>query len=225
VTILLCREETSQNPKEGDAVDLASLVATYGGELCTVEVPDQSPSSLQQFREWNTVWPCKSFRQPPVSEEKTSKELSSLEIVFEQHMREAIHLACVAREAGYAPVGAVIVDPTSSRVLGSSHDRTHDGCIMYRARASIPGVPYPQQADDTTCPLQHAVMLAIEAVACWNRTVFASSEAVLNMEVDAPILPSFSSRDDRSISLGSTLSRIEEEGPWTKKQRLDQVDK
>ncbi|KAJ1648988.1 tRNA-specific adenosine deaminase subunit tad3 [Dispira simplex] len=110
----------------------------------TVNVSKYPPYNRVQFEAWKKIWPL-VYRERP----ERNFTLSAHEVQqFQKFIRLAQTQAQQASFRNDAAVGAVVVDPKSSRVLAQAAD------TRYSSRH----------------PLQHAIMNAIEQVAARERS-------------------------------------------------------
>ncbi|KAH3731478.1 tRNA-specific adenosine deaminase 3 [Pelomyxa schiedti] len=86
-------------------------------------VPKYPPPSRERLAEWNAMWPCTFHdvpRQTPEVDTFTSDEIESMK----RYMQEALAQALLAKEFKQRPIGAVVVDPETGRVLASGFDHS-----------------------------------------------------------------------------------------------------
>ncbi|KAL6070386.1 adenosine deaminase, tRNA-specific 3 [Balamuthia mandrillaris] len=144
-------------PSSSSAGGWKELMATAVEE---VGVPQHAPLTLQQYREWNVVWPIHA-RPMDKPEMWPNNWKQHLLLSMPQHMQQAIELALYARANGMRAVGAVVVDPRTNRIIARGFD--HSGRHHYRQ--------HRLQQKQQLCPslkihpLKHAVIECIDEVA------------------------------------------------------------
>ncbi|KAL6057382.1 adenosine deaminase, tRNA-specific 3 [Balamuthia mandrillaris] len=123
-----------------------------------VSVPQHAPLTLQQYREWNMVWPihARPVDKPEIWPNNWKERVL---LSMPQHMQQAIELALCARANGMRAVGAVVVDPRTNRIIARGFD--HSGRHHYHHRSQ------KQQLCPSLKihPLKHAVIECIDEVA------------------------------------------------------------
>jgi len=135
--LLLCPDDQfgSLDPKLCDEIKAF-------GPCEIVKVPKHAPRYMEEFREWNQMWPI-SYRPRPPSPPPAVSEESKMALVA--HMKAAIEQARIAKASSHLPIGCVIVDPKRNCVMASAHDERETGGGGH--------------------PLHHAVMRCIAKVA------------------------------------------------------------
>ena len=128
-------------------------------------VPFHAPRTKEDRDRWSKYWPV-SLRAPDKHMLRDSIHLSQKEIEsMKQHMMKVWDLSQVncLDEKGKERVrnACVIVDPSSNKVIAHGVDETH------------------------AHPLHHAVMVAIENVADWQRKTFYNTEKEKNHVQDS----------------------------------------
>ncbi|XP_054850828.1 probable inactive tRNA-specific adenosine deaminase-like protein 3 [Eublepharis macularius] len=117
----------------------------YGlGEPFLTQVPVYPPVTRLQYEEAASHWPVSFHENKRISQAMsgclfTPSEKASMQ----SHMKLAIQAAQRGARQGMKPVGAVVVDPATGRVLAEGHD-----------------------CRDGFNPLLHAAMVCIDLVAC-----------------------------------------------------------
>ncbi|KAF8064479.1 TAD3 [Scenedesmus sp. PABB004] len=122
----------------------AALLAAGGARLGVAAVPVVPPDSKAQWAEWSRIWPM-PWRVPPGAEERDGEPAPPAEqAYFARHMAAAL----AASAAAGGRNAALLVDPRSGAVLAQALD-----------------------ASDAH-PLDHAAMVAVEAVAARDRALW-----------------------------------------------------
>lgn len=113
--------------------------------LIRVQVPRYAPHTTADRNEWSKHWPV-SLRAPDKTLKKEASTLESSEVdAMCRHMAAAWQLAQENAVQGRVCNACLIVDPASDAIVGHGVDGTH------------------------AHPLHHAVMVAVESVAAWQR--------------------------------------------------------
>lgn len=113
------------------------------GQPFLVPVPARPPLTRGQFEEARAYWPTSFHEDRQVTRALAGRLFSAQErSAMQAHMERAVWAARQAAARGLRAVGAVVVDPSSGRVLATGHD------CSSRAR-----------------PLLHATMVCIDLVA------------------------------------------------------------
>jgi tRNA-specific adenosine deaminase 3 len=122
----------------------AQALAAVSAQLLVQRVPLYQPDTKQQWQEWIKVWPM-LWRVPSGADEQDGAPATADEqAYFEQHMAAALAASAAAGGKNVA----VIVDPSSNCVLAQAVD-----CSERH-------------------PLDHAAMVAVEAVAARDRQLW-----------------------------------------------------
>jgi tRNA-specific adenosine deaminase 3 len=122
----------------------AAALAAVSAQLLVQRVPLYQPDTKQQWQEWIKVWPM-PWRVPSGADEQDGAPATADEqAYFEQHMAAAFAASAAAGGKNVA----VIVDPSSNCVLAQAVD-----CSERH-------------------PLDHAAMVAVEAVAARDRQLW-----------------------------------------------------
>jgi tRNA-specific adenosine deaminase 3 len=122
----------------------AAALAAVSAQLLVQHVPLYQPDTKQQWQEWIKVWPM-PWRVPSGADEQDGTPAAADEqAYFEQHMAAALAASAAAGGKNVA----VIVDPSSNCVLDQAVD-----CSERH-------------------PLDHAAMVAVEAVAARDRQLW-----------------------------------------------------
>ncbi|XP_026232924.1 probable inactive tRNA-specific adenosine deaminase-like protein 3 [Anabas testudineus] len=157
--VRVCQKEGSPHPLEvlvcrvSDAPDMKvisidSLLPSDGvrcnglGEPFVVKVPARPPLTRPQFELASKHWPT-SFHEDKQVTVALRGELFSppQKAAMHAYMMSAVAAARAAKKMGMEPVGAVVVDPSTERIIAVGHDCRADH------------------------PLHHAVMVCIDLVA------------------------------------------------------------
>ncbi|XP_066487060.1 probable inactive tRNA-specific adenosine deaminase-like protein 3 [Tiliqua scincoides] len=125
--IILCPAGPKQ--KQGPLLSLTELfpdgqVSLCGlGEPFLAQVPVYPPLTRAQYEEAVTHWPVSFHENKRVSQALSGCLFAPLEkAAMQSHMEVAIQAAKQGARQGMEPVGAVVVDSTTGRVLAVGHD-------------------------------------------------------------------------------------------------------
>uniref|UniRef100_A0A7S2KKU2 CMP/dCMP-type deaminase domain-containing protein n=1 Tax=Bigelowiella natans TaxID=227086 RepID=A0A7S2KKU2_BIGNA len=156
--LLLCPEDDF-NLLDGDLrSELQKLTPTQE----SVRVPSHPPETDEEYRAYGKHWPISSRPRPAQKKEFSEDEKK----IMISHMREAISVGRLgaSKNGGQLPIGCVIVDPKSNRVVAKAYDRR-------RRRTEI-------TSGEASCghPLHHATMNCISAVAEYDRAKWPPNE-------------------------------------------------
>ncbi|XP_053116263.1 probable inactive tRNA-specific adenosine deaminase-like protein 3 [Hemicordylus capensis] len=146
--MILCLANPSQ--EEGTLPSLAELFPDGQVDLCGLgepflaQVPLCPPLTRPQYEEAVSHWPVSFHENKHISQALNGSLFTALEkAAMQSHMELAIQAAERGARQGMKPVGAVVVDPVTGRVLATGHD-----------------------CRDGLHPLLHAAMVCIDLVAC-----------------------------------------------------------
>ncbi|XP_047566755.1 probable inactive tRNA-specific adenosine deaminase-like protein 3 isoform X3 [Lutra lutra] len=174
------------------------------GQPFLVPVPARPPLTRGQFEEARAYWPTSFHEDRRVTRALAGRLFSVQErTAMQAHMERAVWAARQAAARGLRAVGAVVVDPSSGRVLATGHD------CSSRAR-----------------PLLHATMVCIDLVAqgqgrgapahseahtCVPPTSGSSRPCKRRLEAAQPLLPGRRTLSPAEVS-APTAGLPEEEG-------------
>ncbi|XP_077170132.1 putative inactive tRNA-specific adenosine deaminase-like protein 3 isoform X2 [Paroedura picta] len=114
------------------------------GEPFLTQVPVHPPLTRLQYEEAASHWPVSFHENKRITQALNGCLFTPSEkATMQSHMELAIQAAQAGAKCGMKPVGAVVVDPATDRVLAVGHD-----------------------CRDGVNPLLHAVMVCIDLVAC-----------------------------------------------------------
>jgi tRNA-specific adenosine deaminase 3 len=143
------QQQQQQQPLDPQVLALlppsaAQALAAVSAQLLVQHVPLYQPDTKQQWQEWIKVWPM-PWRVPSGADEQQGAAATADEqAYFEQHMAAALAASAAAGDKNVA----VIIDPSSNCVLAQAVD-----CSERH-------------------PLDHAAMVAVEAVAARDRQLW-----------------------------------------------------
>lgn len=170
---------------------LPSPIAAALGTACELlfiaRVPRYAPHSKEDQKEWGMHWPV-SLRAPDKTLLKERIALPDHEVsIMHKHMNTAWDIAVQNGAVGCVSNACVIVDPGRDIVVGTGVDRSH------------------------AHPLHHAVMIAVESVAAWQRKTWPGKGL---------IEPSSS-----AVELAGTENGVEKKENLDKKDRKEEGDR
>ncbi|XP_060111495.1 probable inactive tRNA-specific adenosine deaminase-like protein 3 [Heteronotia binoei] len=114
------------------------------GEPFLTQVPVHPPLTRRQYEEAASHWPVSFHENKRITQALNGCLFTPSEkAAMQSHMELAIQVAQSGERQGMKPVGAVVVDPITGRVLAAGHD-----------------------CRDGINPLLHAAMVCIDLVAC-----------------------------------------------------------
>ncbi|KAL4238225.1 adenosine deaminase [Mactra antiquata] len=124
------------------------------GCIGVVKIPSTAPLTRKQYEVATQYWPVNFYENKIITQLLTDSYFNyDDKEIIQQHMKEAIDMALIAKQKQMMPVGAVIVDPVTNRVIAKCYDKRSG-----------------------THPLQHATMVCVDLVAksqgagMWNYT-------------------------------------------------------
>ncbi|RUS79634.1 hypothetical protein EGW08_012603 [Elysia chlorotica] len=113
------------------------------GKPYLAKVPSLPPLTRQQYNEAIKYWPVNFHEDKEIASMVSGKYFTDTEILeIEQYMTLAIKLANSGKAKDQFPIGAVIVNPSSKKIIAEAYDLRQAGFS-----------------------LQHAVMVAVDLVA------------------------------------------------------------
>ncbi|XP_072032504.1 probable inactive tRNA-specific adenosine deaminase-like protein 3 [Amphiura filiformis] len=148
--IILCLQNDAPSLSENLSLEeftknMPSIQSQGLGQPFITKVTKQPPITKQQYEAAVAFWPTAFHEDKKIAKAISGELFSNKDLeVIGKHMESAIELARVAKERGMPPIGAVVVNPVNNEVIASCHDLRNHG-------------------DN---PLQHAVMVAVDLVAC-----------------------------------------------------------
>ncbi|GFS08844.1 tRNA-specific adenosine deaminase-like protein 3 [Elysia marginata] len=113
------------------------------GKPYLLKVPASPPLTRRQYNEAIKYWPVNFHEDKEIASMVSGNYFTEAEhLDIEQYMGMALKLANIGKAKGQIPIGAVIVNPVSKKVIAEAYDLRQAGY-----------------------PLQHAVMVAVDLVA------------------------------------------------------------
>lgn len=148
--MILC--PAGPKPKEGPLQSLAELFPDGQVDLCGLgepflaQVPVCPPLTRAQYEEAASHWPVSFHENKRISRALSGCLFSPLEkVAMQSHMEAAIKAAKQGARQGMEPVGAVVVDPATGRVLAVGHDcRNGFNPLLHAVMVCIDLVAYGQ---------------------------------------------------------------------------------